>query len=130
MNSKEDTAKIANRSSREEFPLQEIQTSARDKLHHNLYNAMSPIYAQGLTAVFIWQMAPINKNLWQDIPGTNQASYQPPVLYNSTRYRRGVKVSAYPDIAYSNEIQCLVSTVLSSGIIAKDQTIDLVNHAI
>lgn len=90
----------------------------------NLYNAMSPIYAQGLTAVFIWQMAPINKNLWQDIPGTNQASYQPPVLYNSTRYRRGVKVSAYPDIAYSNEIQCLVSTVLSSGIIAKDQTID------
>lgn len=90
----------------------------------NLYNAMSPIYAQGLTAVFIWQMAPINNNQWQDIPGANQASYQPPVLYNSTRYRRGVKVSAYPDIAYSNEIQCLVSTVLSSGIIAKDQTID------
>ncbi|NQZ78863.1 MAG: hypothetical protein HRT61_22520, partial [Ekhidna sp.] len=58
---------------------------------------------------------------WSNISGATGATYNPPILTSTTRYRR--RVSSEGVLKYSNEITVTVRTPLSAGNISGAQTI-------
>lgn len=74
-----------------------------------------PLNGNG-TYTYIWQDSSKARSVWTDITGATQRDYQPPVLTDTTRYRRKVFSSACEDISKSVRINVhkpLVNNIIS-----------------
>jgi hypothetical protein len=67
-------------------PSQDLCVNEPPKLLEVLTNAGTVLPP---TQLYVWQR--LNGALWEDLPGTNAASYQPPGLSVTTRYRRVIR---------------------------------------
>ncbi len=68
-----------------------------------LLTGSDPLYGNG-TYTYIWQDSSKARPVWTDITGATQRDYQPPVLTDTTRYRRKVYSSACENISKSVRI--------------------------
>ena len=81
----------------------------------SLLTGSDPLNGDG-TYIYIWQDSSKARPVWTDIAGATQKDYQPPVLSDTTSYRRKVTSSACSDISKSVRVNVhkpLVNNVIT-----------------
>ena len=84
---------------------------------------------------YLWQKRNVGSSAWTDIPGTNLATYDPPLLTASTEFRRLAKRTLCPDYLASNTVTITVndppdvSASVSGPITCRTGTVQLLGNS-